>query len=512
MTEDRDESDTRWSSGDKIESLAAEQAKADPSGQPSPSDQPPLPPDVLAVPREGLESRAGAAKRVLIIGGGMAGLVAAYELKRQGHDPVVLEAQHRVGGRIYTLRSFAPGLYAEAGAMRIPRTHDLTLEYCRLFNLPMRPFMMGNPNGLVYIGGERMTAAEANEHPERLPFNLTQAEHGRSADSLWSDAIADLKAMVESEGEQAWPAIVSEYDQYSLYEFLRARGFSEGAIEFYAVMNFVESDLHNSFVEVLREELGGAYVDMQTIAGGMDALPKAFYNELQEVVRFGVEVRAIQQDDAGVTLRCRIGPDTVSFSGDYAICTVPFSVLRPIEHRFSHEKERAIRQLNYHASTKILLQVRDRFWERDDGIVGGGASVTDLPIRRMNYPPDDPSTRRGVLLASYTWGQDALQWGAMDEETRIEEALDDVEHIHPRIRQEFEVGASHAWYGDKWARGAFALFAPEQQTHLQSAILQPEGRVYFAGEYCSLYHAWIQGALESGIRAASEINALPVAN
>ena len=69
-----------------------------------------------------------------------------------------------------------------------------------------------------------------------------------------------------------------------------------------------------------------------------------------------------------------------------------------------------------------------------------------------------------MLLASYTWGQDALQWGAMDEETRLEEALDDVARIHPRIRDVYEVGASYAWYGDRWARGAFALFAPEQQT------------------------------------------------
>src|SRR5215204_2056712 len=113
MTADRADSGNRWSSGDSIESLAAQQATADPSGQPSPDDQPPLAADVLAVPRQGLESRAGAAKRVLIIGGGMAGLVAAYELKRQGHDPIVLEAQYRVGGRVYTLRSFAPGLYAE---------------------------------------------------------------------------------------------------------------------------------------------------------------------------------------------------------------------------------------------------------------------------------------------------------------------------------------------------------------------------------------------------------------
>jgi monoamine oxidase len=127
----------------------------------------------------------------------------------------------------------------------------------------------------------------------------------------------------------------------------------------------------------------------------------------------------------------------------------------------------------------------------------------------MNYPTPDPSTRRGVLLASYTWGQDALQWGAMDEETRLEEALDDVERIHPRIRDVYEVGASHAWYSDRWARGAFAMFAPGQQTELQADIVRPEGRIHFAGEHCSLYHAWIQGALESGIRAAQAIHDAP---
>ena len=94
----------------------------------------------------------------------------------------------------------------------------------------------------------------------------------------------------------------------------------------------------------------------------------------------------------------------------------------------------------------------------------------------MNYPTPDPTTTRGILLASYTWGQDALQWGAMDEETRLEEALDDVARIHPRIREEYEGGATHAWYGDRWARGAFAMFAPEQQTQLQADIVRPEGQ------------------------------------
>jgi monoamine oxidase len=478
--------------------------------QPSPDLAPPPAPAVMAVPEQGLEARPGQRKRVLVLGAGMAGLVAAYELKRQGHKVTVLEAQNRVGGRIYTLRSFAPGLYAEAGAMRIPRAHTLTLEYCERFGLPLRPFITGNPKGIVHVGGVRLTMEEALARPELLPFEVAANEAGRTTEELWQDATSEIRQLIEEAGDEAWEEIVRRYDEYSLYEFLKEKGFSEGAIEYYAVMNFLESDLHHALVEILREDLGRAYVDMVEIEGGMDRLPNAFYAELQDRVRMGVEVQAIEQDETSVTAHCRQGPDRFSLRGDYMVCALPFSVLRHVEKRFSREKHRAIRQLSYHASTKVLLQVRRRIWETNDGIYGG-ASVTDLPIRRVNYPTPDPSTSRGVLLASYTWGQDALQWGSMDAEYRIEQAIEDVDQLHPGILEEFEVGASHAWYGDRWARGAFALFAPGQQTALHDAIVKPEGRIYFAGEHCSLYHAWIQGALESGIRAAQQIHELPPA-
>ena len=201
-----------------------------------------------------------------------------------------------------------------------------------------------------------------------------------------------------------------------------------------------------------------------------------------------------------------------SETGDYAVCTLPFSVLADVEAtpEWSHGKRKAIRELNYNASTKILFQTRTRFWERSDGIVGG-TTATDLPIRRMVYPShSDPAEARGTLLASYTWGQDALRWEAMDPETRVEEALGQVAKIHPEVVDEFEVGTSHAWYEDPYAGGAFALFDPGQESLLQADIQAPEGRVYFAGEHCSLWHAWIQGALESGIRAARQIHEAPV--
>jgi monoamine oxidase len=172
---------------------------------------------------------------------------------------------------------------------------------------------------------------------------------------------------------------------------------------------------------------------------------------------------------------------------------------------FSRDKQRAIRQLYYDASAKILMQSRRRFWEEDEGISGGG-TITDLPIRNLYYPDHGKETGRGVLLASYTWSEDAQRWGSLSPTDRITEALDDVAEIHPQILTEYEAGASKVWHHDPYAGGAFALFTPGQQTLLHKAIIAPEGRYHFAGEHTSLTHAWIQGAIESGLRAASEIH------
>jgi monoamine oxidase len=488
--------------------MTDEQQELDPA-QPSPFGQRPVPPEVLATAQEGLERLDQEPKDVVVVGAGMAGLVAAFELLRQGHRPLILEARRRVGGRVWTFRDFAPGLYGEFGAMRIPRVHDLTLEYCRLFGLELRPFVMGNPRALVYMAGRRMTSAEAEQDPASLPFELAERERGRSATSLWEEAIADLRGLLEQDGwEAGWERIVAEYDRYSIEEFLEVRGFSEGAIEMWSNLNFVEADLNTAFVEQLREDLGRFYEDMFEVVGGTDVLAKAFYGPLQDCIRFGAEVKAIDQDDSSVTVHFKTETGRYSVTADYCVCTLPFSVLRNVEmvKPLSRGKQRAIRQLAYSASTKILFQCRRRFWEEDDGIVGG-STCTDLSVRRIVYPSNpDPRTARGVLLASYTWGQDAIRWGAMDEETRIEEALEDLAQIHPQVMEEFETGISHSWSDDRWARGAFALFNPEQQTELQEDIVAPEGRIHFAGEHCSLYHAWIQGALESGIRAAGEIH------
>jgi monoamine oxidase len=459
---------------------------------------------VAAIVASGLP-KAKTPLRVIVLGAGMAGLVAAYELLRAGHDPILLEARPRVGGRIYTLRDpFAHGLHAEVGAMRIPTTHDLTLAYVKGFKLETMPFTMGNPKAYYHIGGVRRRIADTN--PGELGFELAAHERGQTYAELWAAAIKPLLDRLKKEGPRSWNWIVESYDHLSTREFLEQSGWSEGAIEMFGLFANQEALMNASFLELFREEAGRFYEDMVQIVGGMDRLPHAFMAALGARIRFGARVVALEQDASGVSVHYRTAARRQAEKGDVAIVTLPFSVLRHIDANphFSRAKQRAIRQLHYDASAKILAQCRRRFWEIDDGIFGGG-SVTDLPIRNVFYPEQGRETGRGVLLASYTWSEDAQRWGSLSAADRISEAVDQLAHIHPQIEAEFEAGASWMWHDDEFAGGAFALFDPGQQTLLHEAIVAPEGRFHFAGEHASLAHAWIQGAIESGLRAAKEV-------
>src|SRR5258708_27224644 len=124
----------------------------------------------VAIIAQGLEAfsqGAGGPKKVVIVGAGMAGLTAAYELLKAGHEPIILEARQRVGGRIFTLREpFSPGLYGEACAMRIPRSHALTLAYDEKFGLATSDFIMDNPNTYCHLPGERKRTSDVLVNPD----------------------------------------------------------------------------------------------------------------------------------------------------------------------------------------------------------------------------------------------------------------------------------------------------------------------------------------------------------
>jgi monoamine oxidase len=461
--------------------------------------------ELLRLIHEGMRPRTTRPARVVVVGAGMAGLVCAEKLVESGHEVTLLEGRSRVGGRIETLRApFAPGLYGEAGAMRIPRSHHLTMAYIEKFGLETFPFTLSNPTCYVHLHGIRRRLAEVEANPGLLGFDGLLETN--SVVGLWEGEISPFRQRLVAGEEEAWSSIISEFDGFSTREFLERCGWSEGAIEGFGLLGNQEAVMNSSFLEVLREEVTDSYRDLVQIRGGMDRLPAAFLPRLGSRIRFGARMVGVQQTESSVVIHYRTRGGRFEAVGDFAILTAPFAVLRHVEviPAFSRSKQKAIRQLTYDASAKIFLQFRRRFWE-EDGILGG-TTVTDLPIRNVFYPEHGQESGRGVMLASYTWSEDAHRWGSLSADDRIDQALENVAAIHPEALAEFEVGASKMWHDDEFAGGAFALFDPGQLTLLHRSIVEPEGRVYFAGEHTSLSHAWIQGAIESGLRVASEVH------
>lgn len=465
------------------------------------------PPGLLRLSRHGLPTRVSSPVHVVVLGAGIAGLVAALELKRAGYRVTILEARQRVGGRILTVRTpFSDGQYGEAGAMRIPVRHKLVMSYVEKLGLRVRPFCSSNPSGWSYFRKQRRRLSETMRESHRLGFELADHELTSPFPELWARLLDPIIAEMEGD-EDGLARLRDRLQSMSLRDFLHGEGWSDGAIERYGLFAGFETLLFASAFEFVREF--AARLREQTIAidGGMDLLPRAFLRELGRDIRYGAMVTSIDQSEDGVEVRFRSLGGSNVVRGDYLICTLPFSVLRhvEIEKPFSWAKERAIRNLHYESATKIFFEARERFWETEDGIFGG-ASVTDLAIRNIYYPEHGRESGRGVLLASYSHGQDALRWGALPPHERHIQALENLSEVHPSAPRHVEASTSVVWSQDEFAGGAYAFFQPHQETQLHEPIVAPEGRIYLAGEHASLQHRWLQGGVESALRVVLAIH------
>ena len=497
---------------------------------------------LMEIIENGLPS-AGEPRKVAVIGAGMSGMVVASLLRRAGYEVSIFEANTRIGGRIKTIRSpFSPGLFGEAGAMRLVTSYQLVFKYIEMFGLETFPFINHDEKGneLIFVNGVRVTRNEYEADPDRLGFPTVGGERGRTAQDLWAGsetsegALQPIQRIIDpAKGGQAtlanWATVIEQYGHYSVRGYLKeVAQYSEGAIEMVEVMLNLESrsnlSLIQQIVETLDHDPSSQYFG---ITGGMDRLPLAFADHLRcDGVQFHLNHMLVGLDRAAapVAMTFQAGegqalnrpygagipapPRHTKFEADAVVLTVPFPMMRYLDVKppFSQEKRKAIRELNYNAATKIFLEFDDRFWEKNDGIFGG-QTITDLASRFIYYPStgfrDDGG---GVVISSYVWATEARGWDSLTEKQRVELSLNDVARIHgDYIRDHFVVGTSQSWLVDDFSMGEAAMLAPGQIQELEGTIPFPEGDVYFAGDATSFKIAWIEGAIEAGIRVALQI-------
>lgn len=457
---------------------------------------------------------------VIIIGAGIAGLCAAYELEQKGYNVTILEAQeNHIGGRIRTFRK--GNNYCEFGAMRIPAEHDLTLGYINKFGLKTRKFVQDNENTYAHVRGKRVRRDDAGKEELKSKFNLNEREQQMTVDEIWVATVVEaLLSLSEREQKELYDDhLTSEklisFDQNSLYNNLKSGQFTRDAIEYVASLYGVTTYLNTGLTEHLREEKEEIWLgDFEEIEGGMDQLVNKFLENIHATIHRGAVVKKINNSASQASVVYTKNGKTKTMEADWVVCTIPLGVLSrlEIEETFSKKKINAIRNVNYDSSSKIISIVKQRFWEKNDNIYGGG-SIWDGGLGHTWYPSDNADEKdeevtqnESMLLASYTWGMHARRIDSIPEESINDYVKAELTKIHTEADMN-EVIESYRWSWDnhEWSSGAFAFFNPGDHTDLHAELVKHEHRVLLAGEHCSLTHSWIQGAIESAIEVCNHI-------
>ncbi|WP_171051814.1 flavin monoamine oxidase family protein [Alteribacter natronophilus] len=463
--------------------------------------------------------RTGSPKRITVLGAGMAGLTSAYLLRQAGHDVTVLEANSRVGGRVHTMKEpFEGDGYMEAGAMRIPVNHQLTRTLVDKFGLETEPFISRAADDLYFINGQLARSYQYEENPDIFDIPVDEREKGLHATALLMQTAGSFGRAYVDASPQDRLRLIAAYDQYSKEIFARLNpgGYplSTNATHKMNSVLGIGGFAHYSFVDILLNIVGpliGDNGEFFQIRGGNVRLPEAFLSDLGDRIFLGESVVRIAQenDRTSVTVE-NIEGEQREVESDYTVCTLPFSILRMIEtgpeYEWSFGKRQAIQDMHYIAAIKVGLEFKRKFWE-DDALFGGSLT-TDLPPQHFIYPSSRVGIPGpGVMKGAYAWGANASLWDAMPEDVRVRQALRYVAKVHgDHVEDLFMNGASFSWGTNPFSAGCFSMFRPGQASTLPGAIRRPEGRVHFAGEHTSDTHAWVEGAVESGVRAAVEVH------
>ncbi|MCX5604040.1 flavin monoamine oxidase family protein [Streptomyces phaeochromogenes] len=469
-------------------------------------------------------------KKVLILGGGIAGLATAYELGKAGYDCRILEAKNRPGGRNWTVRggttltdldgrtqtaSFSKGQYMNAGPARLPQSH-VTLEYCRELGVPLEVFTNQNANAYIYhensaaLAGKpiRWRTAKADAYGYVSELLAKATDQGSLDTELTADDKERLIAFLQNFG-----AIKGKADGFA-YTGSDRRGYSVepgAAFEEGTVLGPVPSlsDVIGSGVgQRFSFEFGydQAMLMFQPV-GGMDAIPYALAKAVgEDRIIYGAKATEVKDlpDGAEVVYKDAQGR-TRSRRADFVVAAVPPMVMARVKHNLDADITAA---LKYPVATpvgKVGLEYRSRWWETDEHIYGG-ITPTDTDLATIWYPSYGYQGRRGTLIGYYNFGANAVAYSDLPHAERVQRAVSRGVKIHgEKYRTELDRSFSVAWHRTPHIEAGWVGW-PSQTGPEYKLLNKPAGHVYFAGDWLSHVIAWQHGAFTSARKVVTDIH------
>jgi monoamine oxidase len=496
------------------------------------------------VPRLAAEPGSGKGVKVVILGGGIAGLVAAYELGALGYECTVLEARERPGGRNWTVRggdkvvfedgtsqtsAWDQGNYQNVGPARLPSIHPTILGYCRKLGVELQVEV--NTSRSSYLQHDGVNGGRPMV--QRQVINDTRGHVSELLSKCMSHGALDAElSSADRDQMLAFLRIYGPLDDAGKYNGSDRAGYSKpaGAGDDAGVIS-TPIDMHTLLQEdfwqgILFEEAFDMQATMFQPVGGMDRIPYAFAKALGKTVQYNAPVTEIRKTASGVRVAYTLGGTPKSIEAEYCICAMPLTILKKTPNDFSAPYKKVIEECTYAHAYKVAWESR-RFWEQDYNIYGG-LEFVNIGCSPIWFPSAALFSPRGVLVSGYTDERDS-PFAKLSHDEKIAESRKSIERLHPGHGNELEKPIYVGWGRIPYNEGSWIQSygpgqnrAPGAAVSRQGAVAQPgaaktgsnpgyetliepDGPIYFAGDHVSHIVGWQEGAALSSLRAVQAI-------
>jgi monoamine oxidase len=434
--------------------------------------------------------------RVVVVGAGLAGLGAASALKAEGADVVVVEASHRVGGRVRTVHdAFLDGQYSESGAEWVDTVHHRMLELMDRFGVPLlgEGERWTTIRRWIHRDGELMSPERVREVSPQVDRELDTFESiiEAAADGIADPARPDLHPDAAALDAQSLADVAAEAGLGELAQlFTRRNSQGEFAAEpsQVSLLFVAQQRAHQAALS------GGADVAAHRAGGGFSRIATGMAQELGETVCVGETLLAVRQHDGGVVVRT----DQRELVADHVVLACSLVPLRRVEFEpaMPPPLHAAFHGLAYGTVTKTSVQFAARQWP-------AGYATTSGRAQRVYEPTIDQPGEAGILM-SYCGGDGGHEWARLAEAERMALATSEMRSMHG-LTADALGGFSRAWSTEARYGGSYAVYSPGQVTAFWQVLREPWGRVHFAGEHVATCTGYMEGALESGELTAARL-------